>query len=303
MDLVTNLRELWRRRIYVAAALALALIVGGLMVFKVSPSGIEKRQYYVGVASARILVDTPDSQVVDLDPRGAEVLAARASLLANVLATGSVKSMVAQSAGLPGEKLAAVARSSIDPTAPPPAGQGAAPRVPKDGYSLISDADETLPIISIDTQAPTAKQAAKLADSTVVGLQTYLKSVASKQEIPGARQIVVSQMGPAQSTTTLRGPRRITALAAVIVIFLVSCAAILIVAGLGRTWRRAAVTDDVVLERFDADDGFFDQEQPAPRDGHGPSSGPDGSDHRQEQAEDGASTRPGLARLAAKLRA
>lgn len=301
MDLVTHLRELWRRRIYVAAGLALALLVGALMVFKVSPSGIESRQYYVGVASARILVDTPDSQVVDLDPRGAEVLAARASLLANVLATGPVKTMVAQSADVPVDRFAAVARSAVDPTAPAPAGEGAAPRVPKDGYSLISDADETLPIISIDTQAPTAKQAAALADGTVVGLRAYLKSVASRQEIPGARQIVVTQMGPAQTATVLRGPRRLAAFAAVIVIFLLSCAAILAAAGLTRTWRRAAVTDDVVLERFD---GYEPDDEPSQDVGRRTRAArdPEAADD-DEPAANRASERPGLARLAAKLRA
>ena len=35
-----------------------------------APPKLESRQYHVGVASARVLVDTPDSQVVDLNPEG-----------------------------------------------------------------------------------------------------------------------------------------------------------------------------------------------------------------------------------------
>ena len=56
-----------------------------------APPKLESRQYHVGVASARVLVDTPDSQVVDLNPKGADALSSRASLLANLMASSPVK--------------------------------------------------------------------------------------------------------------------------------------------------------------------------------------------------------------------
>ena len=63
MDVVTTLRELWRRRRYVAGVFVLALIAGAAIMF-------HGHRYQVGVASARILVDTPSSQVVQVAPEG-----------------------------------------------------------------------------------------------------------------------------------------------------------------------------------------------------------------------------------------
>ena len=76
MEFVTILRELWRQRALVLAGAALAIALGLMTAYKVSlaPPKLESRQYRVGVASARMLIDTPDSQVVDLEPKGADGL-------------------------------------------------------------------------------------------------------------------------------------------------------------------------------------------------------------------------------------
>src|SRR4051794_15408554 len=114
---VTSLRDLWRQRVLVAVFALVALIAGGLLAFR---PGLppESRQYRVGSATARILVDTPDSQVVALSPRGLPTLAARASLLASLMTEGDVKDAIAKSAGLrPAFLLAVEASSPVDPTA------------------------------------------------------------------------------------------------------------------------------------------------------------------------------------------
>src|ERR1700754_3007856 len=68
MDTVKILRDLWRLRPVVAGVLVFAMLAGAAVVFKL-PS-LESRKYEVGVATARLLVDTPNSQVVEVAPKG-----------------------------------------------------------------------------------------------------------------------------------------------------------------------------------------------------------------------------------------
>ena len=69
-----------------------------------------------------MLVDTPDSQVVDLNPKGADALSTRANLLANLMVSTPVKWIIARDAGVPPDRLVAVAPSATGsggPTVPP----------------------------------------------------------------------------------------------------------------------------------------------------------------------------------------
>ena len=47
-----------------------------------------------------MLIDTPDSQVVDLEPKGADGLGTRANLLANLMASSPVRTIIARNAGV-----------------------------------------------------------------------------------------------------------------------------------------------------------------------------------------------------------
>ena len=89
MELVTILRELWRLRVLVLGIALLAMLVGMALAFRL-PS-LESRKYEVGVATASVLVDTPNSQVIEVAPKGSDTLAMRASLLANLMAEGVVE--------------------------------------------------------------------------------------------------------------------------------------------------------------------------------------------------------------------
>ena len=60
----------------------------------------EPRQYTVGVATARVLVDTPQSQVIKVDPKGSDTLGLRASVLANLMVEGEARAAIARRAGL-----------------------------------------------------------------------------------------------------------------------------------------------------------------------------------------------------------
>ena len=184
----------------------------------------KSRKFDVNSATARLLVDTPSSQIVAVSPTAMDVLTARANLLASLMVDGVVKTAIAQRAGLPPGQIAGVALSAPDltPSAPPAPG----------GYVLttnvLTDTQGTqLPIIEIDTQAPDAAGAARLANAAVVGLQDYLGSQAASQAVPQARRLRVTGLGAAQASEVARGPRVLMAAGLAVFIFVAGCAAIL----------------------------------------------------------------------------
>ena len=117
-------------------------------------------------------------------------------------------------------------------------------------------ADETLPIIAVSAQAPDADQAARLANAASTGLRDYLRSVAGAQNVPAARQVVISSLGAAQSAEVVKGGSRLIALVAFVFIFGLACFGVIMISGIARGWRRAAA-----LERSGGEDA------PTPRDG------------------------------------
>lgn len=243
MDTVTILRELWRRRVLVGVVVLAAVFVGFLISYRVSLPP-ESRKYEVGVASARILVDTPNSQVVAVAPTGSETLGGRANLLANLMTEGGVKAAIARRAGLRPKRLLAVAETAAAAQTVPQSAKRD-PTAPLLMTSLVtSPSGDPLPIIEIETQAADLAGAARLAAAAVSGLRAYLDSKAAVESVPDARRLRVTGLGAPQARMEVRGPKRVVALAAAIFVFLLGCAAIIGVSVLVRSWRAAAAEDD-----------------------------------------------------------
>jgi hypothetical protein len=241
MQTVTILRELWRLRLMVVLAGLLAAFVAISVAYKVSPSGLESRKYSVGLASARILVDTPDSQVVEVAPEGSDSTGVRANLLANLMVEGEIKTAIAERAGLRPDRLQGVSATTLDPSA------AASPPDPR-GYVLTTDVvssqdGERLPIIEIEAQAPDAMKAARLAEAAISGLREHLDSKAAVEEVPDAKRLRLTGLGAPQARDMVRGPRLAMAIAAGMFVFLVCCAAILAFFALVRAWRIADVKE------------------------------------------------------------
>ena len=235
MQTVTILRQLWHRRLLVGIVAAVAVVIGFLLAFRISFPP-ESRNSSVGAATARILVDSPRSQVVDITPKGSATLGARASVLANLMAEGEVKKAIAHRAGLRPQQIAATA--------------------PHDGTEKVSSKDYSLtmsvltntdmielPIINVDTRAPSPALAAKLANAAAYGLSEYLDSKAAAERVAAAERLRVKTFGAAQGTTASRGPGRLLALAATIFIFLVGCALIVVCSVLASAWRRETIAE------------------------------------------------------------
>jgi hypothetical protein len=260
VDLVLILRELWRKRLLVAIAGILAVVVGMAVAYQL-PS-LSSRQYDVGVATARALLDTPSSAVADLGGEEGNnavgALPGRAALLANLLTSAPLKDEIAKRAGVPPSKLIA--------NTPALAATTRDRRVDdRTAFTLTVQNEVDLPLLTVMTQAPDAQTAQRLANSAVAILNQHVSSVAGADSVPAPRRLVVKPLGPARAGISTRGPRRMYALIAAFILFGLACTGIIVVSSLVRTWRLADVMDDLMPD----DDQFGpapddDQFGPAP---------------------------------------
>lgn len=258
MELVTILRSLWRLRLLVGIVAFAATVVGWMLAYQFSFPP-QSRSDKVGIATVRVLVDTPKSQVVEVAPKGSETLGSRANVLANLMVDGELKAAIARRAGLRPNQLFAA-------TEPAPGDPAVTPVDPK-AHSLMagvvtnSDSAE-LPIIKLEAQAPDTEQAINLANAAVTGLGDYLDSKAAGEEVSDGRRLQVSGLGAAQAHVATRGTSRLMALGAAIFVILSGCTAILVGSALVRGWRQAAAAERGELVDVSADDaalvGLFD---------------------------------------------
>jgi hypothetical protein len=231
MQLYAILNELWRRRIVVGIALVVSVFLGLMLAFKVSPGlppKLATRAHQVGVASTRVLINTPSSIVADLNPAGGASLSTHAQLLGNLLSSDQVHNAIAKSAGLAPTDLTisplavgGVIQTPVAVSAPTPVGAS----------SVSVNADPLLPLITISATAPTPRQAAALANGSVTVLQSYIQTVAAAEGIPTSRRPVITSLGSAVGLPSTNGPSKMYSAVAIILLFGLSCYLILVVTG------------------------------------------------------------------------
>ena len=245
MTAVSILRQLSRLRIFVAAALVFACLVGIAITYQIGFPP-KSRQHNVGVASASALVDSSKSQVADLSAGAgsdAVSLAARASLLASLMATSPIKDDIAARGGVPANLLVATPPPSIGTaSSPAPAVTSASasssdPRASTLNISIPNVQAGQLPIIQVSTQARTEALAARIANAAFAALQADVSSVATADNVPTLQRLVVRALGPANSGVVSQGPGPLFGLLGAIGAFVLACAAILGVSSLAATWR------------------------------------------------------------------
>jgi hypothetical protein len=259
MEIVSILRLLWRARRLVVVFGLLAMFVGLLMAYQISyPPSLKSRQYSVGLGAVTALVDTPSSQIVDLGgsntPGNVGTLSSRAALLASIMTSSPIKDEIAARARISPDTLIAMPPASTTPGAQPTHVSGASisakdPRAAILKASIPNVQTGEIPIIAVETQAPTAAAAARLANASIEILKQRLSSEATSDAVPDARRVVVRQLGPARSATEVRGPGKAAAIIAAIFVFLLGCALIVGLNKLAGSWQSAAAQ-----ERADADE-------------------------------------------------
>lgn len=255
LSALRKLRRHWRLTILGVYLALMAQLVMMLHITPGLPPTVQSRQYEVGVASAAVLIDSQSSQSVDLGGGGkvkvdVAVLSARAKLLANLLVTRPLRDDIAMGSGLRPNRLITRLSSTTEPGAPPsPASDTTVDADDPDAGVLDLQTSETVPIITVNAQAPSEQTAARLAASTITTLRRYLTSVAEQNRVPDVRQLVMRPLGRPVSALSQRGPSEKRGAFVFVVMLACWCAGILAVSGLRRAWRQAAADEDAEERR------------------------------------------------------
>lgn len=243
MDLIKILNELWNRRWWVLCAGVLAMLLALSTSYRL-PS-FEKRAQLVGAASSQVLIDSSTSAIADVD-RDPAPLANRAVVLAQYMSSAEARTAIAAQMDLSPTQIAAdgpfsslTDRSTYQAT---PAGPRANQLTEENAiYRLVFDAQLSLPIVSIYTQAPDAENATELAAAATSVLTGYVAEL--DEGIPPKRRITVSSLGEPEGGTVNDGANPTMALLAFVAAFVVFCTLIVLGSGLARQWREMKASE------------------------------------------------------------
>jgi hypothetical protein len=270
MELVSIIRQLWRRKLLVFLVFLVAVCVAMWSAYKV-PS-MEKRGLQLGAASSQILVDSPASTLVEgVDANQLTTLSTRARVYAQYLASLQARDTIAKATGIPSRAIKVSGPFSSDISRNNYQNQPSESRandVLKEGagYRLIFDAQEGVPIISVSAQAPTADAAIKLAQASFVALNEYVEKLqreadaVPEKEVPKGTAPQVStdngvrvrQLGAPEGGTIGSGNGKILMVFVFLAVFLLGCALIAILPGMARHWRLLDRAEQLVEESADA---------------------------------------------------
>jgi hypothetical protein len=108
-----------------------------------------------------------------------------------------------------------------------------------DQFRLDVQANPTVPLLTIDAQAPSAAQAEKLANAAVSGLGDFMSRVAASDQGSANHEVRLRRLGTTKGTVINHGVRLQVAFAVFLVVFLFACAASVLIARVRRGWQLA----------------------------------------------------------------
>jgi hypothetical protein len=253
MRLGMHLRELVRLPIGVvlaSALLATFAAVWSVASISLFPPGLKSRGEGIATAQTQVVVDTPYSAVLDLRQPTNDIdgLKNRAVLIGTLMSSTDVRGDIARRAGIPVERLHVVAPRT--PEQPRPVQDSSAKPGPgdllksTDQYRLDVQANPTIPLLTIDAQAPTAQASQRLANAGISGLRDYLKGLAASDGAPNGLQVRLRQLGAARGSVINQGVQAQVAIVVFALVFLLSLLAAMLIARVRRGWQLTAPKHD-----------------------------------------------------------
>ena len=223
MKLGMLLHKLWHTRAVLIPSVVIAVLAAILSAFKLGPGGIQPRALGMSTAQTQLLVDNPSSIVLDLKQGSYQLqqLAQSATLLGNVLVSIPVQQDIARRAGIP--------VSSLMTTAPATPQSPSALTTPSqrkttdilasnNQYRINVQANPTVPMLTVYTEASSPAMATALANAAVASLRDYVNMVDAG--IPAGQRVNIYQLGRAEGGPVTGGLR----LELVVLVFLFALA-------------------------------------------------------------------------------
>lgn len=238
------MRELWGQKIGLALVVLAAVLSATMVLFHVSffPPSLGSKSLDLASASTEVVVDAPRSSIVDLRQDTYSYLAAtnRALLLGNVMASRPVRNYIGIRAGLPPGEI----RITHPVTPEQPRVVATAAEQPKTSdlfrspheYRINVEANPTVPILDIYTEAPTASSAERLANAAVEGLGDYLRGTAERQDTPLRDKVKLTQLGSARGEVINEGANLQLAIAVFAIVLFIGSTLVIYISRVRRGW-------------------------------------------------------------------
>lgn len=249
MQFGVHLHELWklRRAVFLVAVLATLLALDSVAKISILPPGIHSRSLAIAGAQVHVLVDSPKSRSVDFNSQTTSTdiaaLTQRAVLVGNVMASIPVREYISRHSGIPANLIQAVAPITANVprviTEPGSEKRTSDLWASTDQYRLDIEANPTVPILDIYSQAPTTDAAVRLANGAVAGLQQYLRAVASSEHLSPGQQVNVLQLGSAVGGVVTGHMNYELFLLTFLVVLLIGCCTVVFVSRARRGWNSA----------------------------------------------------------------
>jgi hypothetical protein len=220
---------LWKRRLVVAVGALATMALAVFLMRGASPS--------IGVASTAVMLDTPKSQVVDVEPVGADTMVLRAPLLADLAASDELRPQIASAMHIRDDQLVVTEPYLDAPPVDVPIARHAleAAAIRPEPYIVSLKVRSGLPIISVDTSAPTRAGAAQLAAVATDVLKKGAQNDWTRADLQAFR---VESIGPVRALEVSTGSGKMMGAAAACVFFGIWCTAVVALSGLARARRR-----------------------------------------------------------------
>ena len=228
MELVGILRLLSRRPILVAIGAVVAIAVGVL-----AAGGQTQTS---GTASARLVLDTAKSQLINQAPIGGDTLTWRTVLLTDLAASMPLTDRIADEVGIRRSELVVV-QPELSAPAMPTALPTRAARVAgliSEKYLLTVSFDELLPIISLNAEAPARGAAVRLVEAATGALKDTGESARTTRQIQG---LTVDSVGPVRSKAIIDKPQPLLGVALAMALFGLWSAGVALIPRLLSAWR------------------------------------------------------------------
>ncbi len=240
MNLILHLKELWHRRALVAIAIGLAAAISILAVFQVGlfPPSVSKREHVDAKGSIEILVDSSRSPIADAR-RDLTGLTARAGVFARLMAGGNVVGSIARTTGIPARQIDVAGPAPLPGEAP-----GSSEPLQIHPYGIAIAQVEELPILSVETRAPTVPEARALAAAAPSAIRNVVESIQAQQATPDDKRVELRVLGPALAVPDDESMGKKLALALFVVLLALFLVSILAIPRLVAAWRATPPVGD-----------------------------------------------------------
>ncbi len=229
MELGAILRSLSRRPILVAIGAVVAIAVGVL-----AAGGPTQKS---GTASARLVLDTAKSQLINQAPIGGETLTWRTVLLADLAGSIPLTDRIAGEVGIRSSELVVVQSELSAPAMPAalPTRAATVAGVTSEKYVLTVGLDPLLPIISLKAEAPDRGAAVRLVEAAMGALKDAGRSTRTTAQLQG---LTVDSVGPVRSKEIVDKPQPLLGVALALALFGLWSAGLAFFPRLLSAWRR-----------------------------------------------------------------